>query len=63
MLKEAVLALLSREQGSVLKPRVIGMIFCCNDCFDSDVSTKTTQGCLAHAVGTPSAGIQGTWWI
>lgn len=34
------------------------MVFCCNDCFDSD-----TQDCLSCAVGTPTAGIQAAWGI
>lgn len=58
VLGEAVSVLLSREQGNVFKPRVIAMVFCCNDCFDSDKRTKNTQGCLSCAIGAPSAGIQ-----
>lgn len=63
VLEEAVPVLLSREQVSVFKPRVIGMVSCCNDCFDSDTSTKNTQDCLSLAVGAPSAGIEAAWGI
>lgn len=62
-LEEAVPVLLSREQGSVFKPRVIGMVFHCNDCFDSDTSTENRQDCLSRAVGAPSTGIKAVWGI
>lgn len=63
VLEEAVPVLLSREQGSVFKPRVIGMVFCSNDCFDSDMSTKPTQHCLSRAVHAPFAGTEAAWGI
>lgn len=42
----------------MFKPRVIGMAFLCNVCFDSD-----TQDCFSCAVGAPTAGIQAAWGI